>query len=275
MQGVLLRHFITFTFRSRYPVTLLALSLVALLMFMTSFIYLYAWGRPIMIDRLVPLGTQIALLAISGINAIISMLILINIAINVELLMQPTFTIKDLQSTDASAIEQCAVLLVEGFKEHWPEAWHDMESALKEVRELLAERRFCRIAVDASGNVVGWIAGTPQYDGHVWELHPLVVKPAWQQQGIGRSLVQDFEAQVRQRRGLTITLGTDDVDNMTSLSGANLYEKTWDRIENIRNLKGHPFDFYQKLGYAITGVVPDANGLGKPDILMSKRVGRG
>jgi len=37
-------------------------------------------------------------------------------------------------------------------------------------------------------------------------------------------------------------------------------------------VKGHPFEFYQKQGYVITGVVPDANGVGKPDILMSKRV---
>ncbi|MEN9564723.1 MAG: hypothetical protein RIR73_2967, partial [Chloroflexota bacterium] len=27
-----------------------------------------------------------------------------------------------------------------------------------------------------------------------------------------------------------------------------------------------------KMGYVITGVVPDANGLGKPDIMMSKRI---
>lgn len=29
----------------------------------------------------------------------------------------------------------------------------------------------------------------------------------------------------------------------------------------------------QKLGFTTVGVVPDANGLGKPDILMAKRVG--
>ncbi|MCA9940912.1 MAG: AAC(6')-Ia family aminoglycoside 6'-N-acetyltransferase, partial [Anaerolineales bacterium] len=27
-----------------------------------------------------------------------------------------------------------------------------------------------------------------------------------------------------------------------------------------------------KLGYAIVGVVPDANGWGKPDIIMAKRI---
>ena len=30
-----------------------------------------------------------------------------------------------------------------------------------------------------------------------------------------------------------------------------------------------------KLGYAIVGMVPDANGLGKPDIMMAKSVARG
>ena len=59
---------------------------------------------------------------------------------------------------------------------------------------------------------------------------------------------------------------------MTSLAGVDLFENLWDKIKNIQNLKGHPFEFYQKMGYVITGVVPDANGKGKPDIMMSKRV---
>ena len=60
---------------------------------------------------------------------------------------------------------------------------------------------------------------------------------------------------------------------MTTLSNVDLYADVPGYIANIRNLKGHPYEFYQKLGYTITGVVPDANGIGKPDILMSKRLG--
>ena len=60
--------------------------------------------------------------------------------------------------------------------------------------------------------VLGWIGGIRQYDGNVWELHPLVVKPSYQGQGIGRALVTDLEEQVRQRGGLTLWLGTDDED---------------------------------------------------------------
>ena len=74
------------------------------------------------------------------------------------------------------------------------------------------------------------------------------------------------------RGALTITLGTDDEDDMTSLAGADLYDDLWDRVRDIRDLKGHPYVFYQKMGFTITGVVPDANGRGKPDILMAKRV---
>ena len=169
-------------------------------------------------------------------------------------------------------IQQAAQLLVDAFCEHWPDAWPTFEDGLKEVHEMLESDRICRAAVDEQENLLGIIGGIPQYDGHVWELHPLAVQSAMQGQGIGRALVQDFEEQVRSKGGLTITLGTDDEDHMTSLSSVDLYENLWEKISDIRNLKHHPFEFYQKLGYVITGVVPDANGIGKPDILMGKRV---
>jgi hypothetical protein len=35
----------------------------------------------------------------------------------------------------------------------------------------------------------------------------------------------------------------------------------------------HPLAFYRALGYTLVGVVPDANGPGKPDLLLAKRVG--
>ena len=137
---------------------------------------------------------------------------------------------------------------------------------------MLEAERICRFAVDEQGNLLGLIGGIPGYAGNVWELHPLAVQPDQQGHGIGRALVEDLEEQVRSRGGLTITLGTDDEDSMTSLSNVDLYENTWEKIQNIQDLKGHPFGFYQKLGYVITGVVPDANGRGKPDILMAKKI---
>lgn len=174
--------------------------------------------------------------------------------------------------SDERLIRQAAQLLVDAFREHWSHAWSTFEDGLEEVSGMLEAGRICRFAVNGDGNLLGIIGGIPQYDGNVWELHPLAVRPDMQGKGIGRALVLDLEEQVRLRGGLTITLGTDDEDGMTSLSNVDLYENTWEKIRNIRNFKGHPFEFYQKLGYVITGVVPDANGIGKPDILMSKKI---
>ena len=169
-------------------------------------------------------------------------------------------------------IQQAAQLLVDAFREHWPDAWPTLEKALQEVHEMLESERICRIALDEQGNLLGIIGGIPGYDGKVWELHPLAVQPSKQGQGVGQALVEDLESQVRIKGGLTITLGSDDEDNMTSLSDVDLYEDLWEKIKSISNLKKHPFEFYQKMGYVITGVVPDANGRGKPDILMGKRI---
>jgi aminoglycoside 6'-N-acetyltransferase I len=180
----------------------------------------------------------------------------------------------DLKPEDETLVEAAARLLVEAFRETAPEAWPDLHSALDEVSESLQPGVISRVALDEKGELAGWIAGLPKYNGNVWELHPLAVRPELQGRGIGRVLVEDFEGQVRERGGITVTLGSDDEIGQTSLYGVDLYPDVWEHVRNIRNLKGHPYQFYQKLGYTITGVVPDANGPGKPDILLSKRVSR-
>lgn len=180
--------------------------------------------------------------------------------------------ITDLRAGDEPKIQQVARLIVEGFKEHWPDAWPDLKSALQEVQESLGADRISRIAVGDSNQVLGWIGGIKQYDGNVWELHPLVVRTEFRGQGIGRSLVADLAAEAKNRGGIVLWVGTDDEDNQTTLSGINLYPNVWEHIAKIRNLRGHPYEFYQKMGFAIVGVMPDANGIGKPDIFMAKRL---
>lgn len=181
----------------------------------------------------------------------------------------------DLDPENAEAVRQSAAILNLAFREHWPDSWVTLEEALEEVREMLGPGRICRVAVDEDegGAVVGWVGGIPEYDGRVWELHPLAVRPDRQREGIGRLLVRDFEAQVKARGGLTIMLGSDDVDEMTSLANVNLYDDLPEKIAAVKNFKDHPYTFYQKQGYTIIGVMPDANGRGKPDIYLGKRVG--
>ncbi len=178
----------------------------------------------------------------------------------------------DFPLDDENAIRQAASMLVEGFKAHWPHAWPDMDSALMEVRKAFGAGRITRIAVDENGDVLGWISAIREYGGNAWELHPLVVRLNHQCKGIGTALVADLEIQVRSRGGYTIFLGADDEDQMTSLGNLDLYPNLLERLANIKNLKGHPYEFYQKCGFVIVGVIPDANGIGKPDIMMAKRV---
>ena len=177
-----------------------------------------------------------------------------------------------LSPEDERAIEQVAVLLIEGFKAHAPHAWQNMAAAMEEVRESFGKDRISRIALDSNGKIVGWIGGLSHYDGNVWEIHPLVVKPSRQGSGIGRQLVCDFEDLVREQGGLTIWVGTDDEEDMTTLAGVDLYPNLLDHLVQIKNLRRHPYEFYQKLGFVISGVMPDANGHGKPDIFLAKRV---
>lgn len=78
---------------------------------------------------------------------------------------------------------------------------------------------------------------------------------------------------MNQRGALTLWLGSDDEMNMTSLAGINLYSNLWEKIRTIQKLRNHPYKFYQKCGFEIVRVMPDANGRGKPDIYMAKSVG--
>lgn len=181
--------------------------------------------------------------------------------------------IVDMKTCSPNQLEDAARVLYESFGENWPDAWPTIEDARAEVRECTGEERIVRAAVGTEGSIVGWIGGISTYNGMVWELHPLCVSTEKRKQGIGSLLVEALEKSVAECGGMTIYLGTDDENNQTSLGGADIYDGTWERMKNIRNLNGHPFTFYQSRGYKIVGVVPDANGYGKPDIMMAKRVG--
>ena len=174
---------------------------------------------------------------------------------------------------NAHAIKQIAELLVDGFRDTGSASWRTMEEAMAEVRESLQPGGISRMAVDEQGDVVGWIAGIEAYNGNVWELHPLVVRRDRQRQGLGRRLVEDFERQVAKRGGHTVLLGTDDENSRTTLGEIDLYPDVLDKLRAIQNREQHPFEFYLRVGYHVVGVIPDANGFGKPDILMAKRVG--
>jgi aminoglycoside 6'-N-acetyltransferase I len=177
----------------------------------------------------------------------------------------------DLRPDDQERIAEVAILLMDAFSVN-PDYCPDLEATLEEIGELFEPDCIARAAVDQHGTVLGLIGGRPHYEGHVWEVHPLAVRPEHQLRGIGRALIADLEQCVRERGALTLWLGTDDEVDQTTLSGVDVYPNPLEHLARIRNLRGHPYEFYQKVGFVIVGVMPDANGWGKPDIYMAKRV---
>jgi aminoglycoside 6'-N-acetyltransferase I len=145
--------------------------------------------------------------------------------------------IVDLGQQPERVRDEAATLLVEHFDE--PHGWIDVAAAREEVARVIREG-FAR-GMPGGGVLLGWVGGLPQYDGRVWELHPMVVQRAFRRRGIGRALVAAFEAEAAIRGALTLTLGTDDDSGMTSLAGVDLYSALPRHIEEVHDLgRGHP-----------------------------------
>ena len=176
----------------------------------------------------------------------------------------------DLALDDLLGIQAAAEITVAAFV-HFPDTWDTIEEAYQEVQEAQEPGKICLVARDDQGQILGWVGGQHSYS-MVWELHPLAVRPDAQGQGVGAALVTALEKRIKTVGGLTVMLGADDEINGTNLYGRDLYPNVLAAAQNIAVTNGHPFAFYQKLGYVVTGLIPDANGFGRPDIIMCKRL---
>jgi aminoglycoside 6'-N-acetyltransferase I len=176
-------------------------------------------------------------------------------------------TIADLAPADAAAREQAAQMMLAAFP-HWTAT---IEDARRQLELSVDPERVCLVA-RAGNDVLGWVGAIPQYT-HAWELHPLVVRADARRQGIGRALVAALEARLRERGALTLYLGADDEGPTagTTAWGVDLFP---DPLAHAARLEAidHAAGFYQRVGFVVIGLIPDANGPGKPDILMGKRI---
>ena len=186
-------------------------------------------------------------------------------------LIKPHFTIEDLTATDSARIEEAARLLHAAFSPLG--VWTTVAEARQEVVESVSADRVSRVARPTEGPIIGWIGAIREYDGLVWQLHPIVVDEAQRRRGVGRALVQDLEAILTARGGLTLWAGSDDLAGETSLGGVDLYSALPGAFGAVRSWGNHPLPFYHRLGFQVIGVMPDANGPGQPDIFLGKRLG--
>ena len=180
------------------------------------------------------------------------------------------FTIEDLTGADEIRVEAAARLLHTAFAPLG--AWTTMAEAQQEVMESFSDDRISRIAVGDDDAVLGWIGAIREYDGLVWQLHPIVVDEAQRRHGVGRALVLDLETILTARGGLTLWAGSDDLAGETSLGGIDLHSALPAAFSEVRSWGRHPLPFYRRLGFHVIGVMPDANGLGRPDIFLGKRL---
>jgi aminoglycoside 6'-N-acetyltransferase I len=180
------------------------------------------------------------------------------------------FTIEDLERSDVPRIEATAGLLHAVFSPQG--AWTTIVEARQEVIDSLGADRISRVAVDIDGGVLGWIGAIRQYDGLVWELHPIVVADSERRRGIGRALVLDLEKILAARGALTLWAGADDLSGETSLGEIDLYAELPSALNRVKSWGNHPLPFYRSLGFQVIGVMPDANGAGRPDIFLGKRL---
>ncbi len=186
----------------------------------------------------------------------------------------PTVQITDLTGDRGDLIDQAATVLHAAFLGRTDD-WQDLDSARQEAAASLIDDRVSRVALDPAGHVVGWIGAVPTYGGRVWEIHPLVVDASHRRLGIGRALVEDIERIAAARGALTLWLGSDDENGETTASGVDLYADAPAALRNMKKLRGeHPYEFYLRLGFRVTGFLPDANGRGKPDVFFAKPVHR-
>jgi aminoglycoside 6'-N-acetyltransferase I len=175
-------------------------------------------------------------------------------------------------SLDESLIVEVCELLVHSFRDLSPTWVPTVDAARAKVIAALEPGMLSRVLL-IDDRVVGWVGARHDY-GSVWELHPLVVDEVMRGRGYGRALVDDVECLAADNGALTMLLGTSDEVGRTTLTGQDPFVDVITALRDLKPTGAHPLGFWQRVGYTVVGVIPDAEGPGKPTILLAKRIRR-
>ena len=175
----------------------------------------------------------------------------------------------DLDTSDGSVVERLAEITYEAFQENAPDWVPNLDLARKQVISATSPGRFGRVILE-NGKVVGWIGVIS--GKRVWEIHPIAIDIKHQYKGLGHQLVEDVARLAKAAGALTLFAGTSDEVGTTNLFGVDLYDDPPGAIKNIEATGRNPFKFWQNAGFTIVGVLPDAEGIGKPAIHLARRL---
>lgn len=81
-----------------------------------------------------------------------------------------------------------------------PIGWPTLDDAIDEIKERLIPENVLLAAVE-DNEIIGWGGILPQYNGNVFELHPLAVKENMRRNGVGAAIVKALEDAARSRGG--------------------------------------------------------------------------
>jgi len=178
-----------------------------------------------------------------------------------------------IDSTNLALINELAQLTYLAFKVHAPNWLPSETDAKRQVLRATEPDRINRVLLSPNATPIGWIGVIPINHGRIWEIHPLAISPAQQGHGYGRMLVQEIERLAAERGVLGLMAGTSDETGATPLYGIDLYQNPFEGLNKLNSIENHPVVFWQKIGFTIVGVVPDAEGRGRPALSLAKRIG--
>ena len=180
--------------------------------------------------------------------------------------------IVSLEADDEDRIGEVCSLLARSFRVLSPNWVPTRDRAREVVLDALEPGNINRLLLDGD-RVAGWVGARRDY-GCVWELHPMVVDESMRGRGHGRALVDDVVRLAEEQGALTLSLGTSDEVGLTSLAARDLFEEPLAALQEIEAAREHPLGFWLAVGFTVVGVFPDAEGIGKPTILLAKPIGR-
>jgi aminoglycoside 6'-N-acetyltransferase I len=175
----------------------------------------------------------------------------------------------DLDTHDADLVERLTRITFEAFKENAPDWIPTIDLARNQVIAAGRRGRLGRVLMQQD-QAIGWIGVIKGQN--VWEIHPIAVAIEHQYSGVGHLLVEDIARVAKEAGALTLFAGTSDEVGTTNLFGVDLYSNPVDALKTLEAVERNPFKFWENVGFTVVGLMPDAEGLGKPGIHLARRL---